>query len=127
MQGANAPDEIFALLRLSGGELNPAGNAEQIVIERRGDAATMTRQGAGVQYISRPLSADEFRRLKTFIDSEKVDELGPVSAMAFDVFSLTEYVHLTRTTARRVYMRNFSFTSYSTYGKLREEFFRLIR
>jgi hypothetical protein len=129
MRGADAPDEVFALFGFTGSAWSNTTNTDQIVIERHGDKATLRSQGNRVGRSNRTLSAEEFGRLKTFIDSENVEDLGPISAMVSDITLLFEYVHLTKSSGRRVYMNNLGFgnTAGSVHDKLVAEFLRVVQ
>jgi hypothetical protein len=127
MKGDNAADEVFALLRFSGSGWSDKTAREEIVIERRGDQITGARQGSNVANTTRFVSPQEFSKLKFFIESEKVDDLGPISNLVFDATWIVEYVHLTRESARRVYMHNAILVGHkAAYQTIGEEFQRLV-
>jgi hypothetical protein len=133
MKDDKAVDEVFALISWGVSEQQRAqgpsstglfGGASQIVIERRGNTATlMTRAPDGGEN-NRTLSTEEFARLKTFIDSEKVEDLGPDLSYFSHGGSPYEYIHLTRKSGRRVFMAS-GFGPVEVYDKLVAEFQRL--
>jgi hypothetical protein len=73
------------------------------------------------------MAKEEFEQLKSFVRSEKVDDLGPLSQMVFDGMQY-EYVHLTPTHGRRVFMNNpgVSDSGGSVYDRLCGVFFKLL-
>jgi hypothetical protein len=123
MSGKDAYDEAFALL--SAGYW---GNAGQIVIGRRGDTSTIILYDDPARRFRRALGAEELRTLTDFTSSQKVDDLGPLSQTVLDGMQY-EYVHLTKTQGRRVFMNNpgMSDSGGSVYDQLCGSFHKLLR
>lgn len=123
MSGDNAYDEAFALLTAG-----YWGNAGQIVIGHRGEASTIIFYDDPARRYRRTLGAEELKGLTDFVNSEKVDDLGPLSQTVVDGMQY-EYVHLTKAQGRRVFMNNpgASDSGGSVYDRLCRSFHKLLR
>jgi len=100
MSRENAPDEIIALLSGYGGGYD----GERIVRIRDGQADVAVYPGGG-RYSYRTLSQEEQEHLLRFLEENEVDDLAPLTTDVFDGIHY-EYVRLTKTRGRRVYMNN---------------------
>jgi hypothetical protein len=123
MSGDGAYDEVYALLTAG-----YWGDGGQTVIARKGDSLTITFYDDGARRYRRTLKKEEFEQLKSFVQSEKVDDLGPLSQTVFDGMQY-EYVHLTAAQGRRVFMNNpgDSDSGGSVYDRLCGLFYKLLR
>jgi hypothetical protein len=100
MSGDGASDEVYALLTAG-----YWGDAGQTAITRKGDEFTLTFYDTPGRRYKRSLKKEEFETLTSFISSRKVDDLGPLSQGIADGMQY-EYVHLTQSRGRRVFMNN---------------------
>jgi hypothetical protein len=123
MSGDDAYDEAIALLTAG-----YWGNAGQIVIGRRRGISAITFYDDPARRYRRTLGAEELKSLTDFINSEKVDDLGPLSQTVVDGMQY-EYVHLTKDQGRRVFMNNpgVSDSGGSVYDRLCGSFHKLLR
>jgi hypothetical protein len=123
MSGHGSYDEVYALLTAG-----YWGDGGQTVIARKGDSVTITFYDDPSRRYQRSLEKEEFEQLKSFVESEKVDDLGPLSQMVFDGMQY-EYVHLTTAQGRRVFMNNpgDSDSGGSVYDRLCGLFYKLLR
>jgi hypothetical protein len=123
MSGYGSYDEVYALLTAG-----YWGDGGQTVIARKGDSLTITFYDDGARRYRRNLKKEEFEQLKSFVQSEKVDDLGPLSQTVFDGMQY-EYVHLTAAQGRRVFMNNpgDSDSGGSVYERLCGLFYKLLR
>jgi hypothetical protein len=123
MAGAGSYDEVYALLTAG-----YWGDSGQTVIARKGDSLTITFYDDPARRYRRNLKKEEFEQLKSFVQSEKVDDLAPLSQMVFDGMQY-EYVHLTAAQGRRVFMNNpgDSDSGGSVYDRLCALFYKLLR
>ena len=123
MSGDDAYDEALALL--SAGYWGDGG---QIVIGRRGNESMITYFDDSARRYRRRLGVEELKTLQEVIESEKVDDLGPLNQMVFDGMQF-EYVHLTKNQGRRVFMNNpgSSDSGGSVYDRLCISFEKLLR
>ena len=123
MSGDGAYDEVYALLTAG-----YWGDGGQTVIARKGDSLTITFYDDPARRYRRNLKKEELEQLKSFVQSEKVDDLGPLSQMVFDGMQY-EYVHLTTEQGRRVFMNNpgDSDSGGSDYDRLCGLFYKLLR
>jgi hypothetical protein len=122
MSGDGAYDEVYALLTAG-----YWGNGGQTVVARQGDLFTITFYDDAARRYRRQLKREEFEQLRSFVQSEKVDDLGPLSQMVFDGMQY-EYVHLMKTQGRRVFMNNpgDSDSGGSVYDRLCGVFYKLL-
>jgi hypothetical protein len=123
MSGHGSYDEVYALLTAG-----YWGDGGQTVIARKGDSLTITFYDDPARRYKRSLKKEEFEQLKSFVQLEKVDDLGPLSQMVFDGMQY-EYVHLTTAQGRRVFMNNpgDSDSGGSVYDRLCGLFYKLLR
>ena len=123
MSGDSAYDEVYALLTAG-----YWGDGGQTVIARKGHSVTITFYDDPARRYRRDLKKEEFEQLKSFVQSEKVDNLGPLSQMVFDGMQY-EYVDLTTAQGRRVFMNNpgDSDSGGSVYDRLCGLFYKLLR
>lgn len=123
MSGDSAYDEVYALLTAG-----YWGDGGQTVIARKGASLTITFYDDPARRYRRSLKREEFEQLKSFVQSEKIDDLGPLSQMVFDGMQY-EYIHLTTVQGRRVFMNNpgDSDSGGSVYDRLCGLFYRLMR
>ena len=119
MLGKDAPEEIYAFL--SGGGFGD--NGQCVIRVRRGSAE--------LEFVStathrRQLTPAEWKDFSEFIQQHHVDDLPPLETMVFDGVWY-DYVHLSRTGGRRIYINNpgSSGSAGSVYQRLELRFLRL--
>jgi HEAT repeat protein len=114
----NGPDEVFALL--SAGYWGDAGQLFVVVRQETADLKFESDDRSTV----RKLTKQETTDLRKFIETNKVDDLGPFEIDAVDGIQL-EYIHLSKNGGRRVFMNNPQFAPDSIYSQLCDVFIRL--
>ncbi len=117
-----AYDEVFALLTAG-----YWGDGGQTVVARKADSFTIIFYDDAARRYRRFVTNKEFEQLTSFVDSERVDDLSPLAQMVFDGMQY-EYVHLTKTQGRRVFMNNpgASDSGGSVYDRLCGVFYKLL-
>jgi hypothetical protein len=96
IKGADSPVEIFALLNST-----YSGN---VIVRLYANRATITRQSDDARYEIRRLEPEEAREIKEIIREQHADNLAPLIAFTEHGGGPFEYVHLTRTSGRRVFV-----------------------
>jgi hypothetical protein len=114
----NGPDEVFALL-----SFGYWGDAGQLFVVVRGETADLKVESHDRSSV-RKLTKQELTDLEQFIETNKIDDLGPFESQSADGIQL-EYIHLTKNGGRRVFMNNPQFAPGSIYSKLLDAFIRL--
>ncbi len=97
---AKEPLEIHALL--SAGYWGDVG---QVWVEVQGEKAMLVNDQGSDRYRTRPLTAAELAKLRSYMSQNRVDDLPPLTLPVDDGVQY-EYVHLTAEGGRRVFMNN---------------------
>lgn len=98
--GSHGPEEVFALLTAG-----YWGNAGQIYVYVRGNSAQVVFEDVPARSYTRDMTASELSTLREYLARDKVDDLEPFDSGWLDGLQV-EFVHLTRSGGRRVFMNN---------------------
>lgn len=114
-------DEILAFLSRGG-----FGDEGQIVVRSRAGLARLTFMLDPARSYERPMSAEEFNGLRSFLVGRKAFDLGELKTKIADGMH-NELLRLTKAGGRRVYMDNPGIVGARAYLEIREQFRSLLR
>jgi hypothetical protein len=114
------PDEILALLTAG-----YWGGAGDILVRIKGGRASLSFTPDPARSWDRPLTAAELAALRASLAQQRAESLGPLETNIADGLQV-EFVHITRTGGRRVFMNNPGMAKDSPHNKLCEAFSALV-
>ena len=103
------------------------GSAGQIIVRVSGGSAEVTHSTDPARYYVRTLAPAELIGLREFVASSRIEDRGPLATAVSDGMQY-EYVHITRSGGRRVFMNNpgLAGTGGSVYDQTCARFIRLL-
>jgi HEAT repeats len=116
----NGPDEILALF--SAGYW---GNIGQVLVLVHDPTAVLIVDSKDGRRAQRELTAQELADLRQFLETNKIEDLGPFESNSADGIQL-EFVRLTRNGGRRIFMNNPQIAPNNIYWRLYNTFSGLV-